>query len=165
MNTKILLGGTLLGVILLMKKDTAFVLGTTAENKAHFIPIINGIENALSIPSGLLVNLIQAESAFRTDVINGTMRSSAGAVGIAQIMPKYHPDASPLNPNAALQYAGNFLYSLYKEFGTWTKAVAAYNWGPGNVSKAITSYSTNWLAHAPAETQNYVNKVMAGIPA
>lgn len=42
-------------------------------------------------------------------------------------------------------------------------ALAAYNWGPGNVDKAIKKYGKSWSAissHAPKETQNYVSKVI-----
>lgn len=40
--------------------------------------------------------------------------------------------------------------------GDHAKILAAYNWGPGAVDKAVKKYSSNWLAHAPAETKKYV---------
>lgn len=42
-------------------------------------------------------------------------------------------------------------------------ALAAYNWGPGNVDKALKKYGNSWdkiKKYAPKETQNYVSKVM-----
>jgi hypothetical protein len=36
------------------------------------------------------------------------------------------------------------------------KAWAAYNWGEGNLNKAISKYGDNWFDHAPRETQEYV---------
>ena len=43
--------------------------------------------------------------------------------------------------------------------GDHNKALAAYNWGNGNLDKAIKQYGNNWLSHAPKETQGYVNSI------
>lgn len=40
--------------------------------------------------------------------------------------------------------------------GEVPKILAAYNWGPGNLDKAIKEHGTNWLEHAPKETRDYV---------
>ena len=40
---------------------------------------------------------------------------------------------------------------------------AAYNWGPGNVDAAIQNHGPNWLAHAPAETRNYVARNLRAV--
>src|SRR5690625_4464739 len=46
---------------------------------------------------------------------------------------------------------------MVKEFdGELSKALAAYNWGPGNVNRAIKEHGTQWLAYAPEETRAYV---------
>ncbi len=51
--------------------------------------------------------------------------------------------------------------------GDPAKAWAAYNWGEGNVDKAVRKHGDNWLSVAPAETRNYVtqNLSMLGAPA
>jgi hypothetical protein len=50
-----------------------------------------------------------------------------------------------------------YLAQLLQEFGgNQTLALAAYNWGPGNISKNGTS---NW----PTETTNYVSSILASI--
>ena len=65
--------------------------------------------------------------------------------------------------DAALDY----LQRLYKMFGDWQLVLAAYNWGEGNVSKAIkrnqaqnlpTDYASLKM---PDETRNYVPKLLA----
>lgn len=65
--------------------------------------------------------------------------------------------------DAALDY----LQRLYKMFGDWQLVLAAYNWGEGNVSKAIkrnqaqnlpTDYASLKM---PDETRNYVPKLIA----
>lgn len=40
------------------------------------------------------------------------------------------------------------------------KAMAAYDWGEGNVDKAVNKFGDNWLHHAPEETVAYVSKGM-----
>jgi soluble lytic murein transglycosylase-like protein len=42
---------------------------------------------------------------------------------------------------------------LRDQFGTWTLALAAYNWGPGNLSKARDP--AKW----PSETRTYVDEI------
>jgi membrane-bound lytic murein transglycosylase D len=65
--------------------------------------------------------------------------------------------------DAALDY----LQRLYKMFGDWELALAAYNWGEGNVSKAIKRNQakrlpTNYQSlKMPDETRNYVPKLLA----
>jgi membrane-bound lytic murein transglycosylase D len=65
--------------------------------------------------------------------------------------------------DAALDY----LQRLYKMFGDWELALAAYNWGEGNVSKAIKRNQAQRLPtdykslKMPDETRNYVPKLLA----
>lgn len=64
---------------------------------------------------------------------------------------------------AALDY----LQRLYNMFGDWELALAAYNWGEGNVSKAIKRNKAKRLPtdyqslKMPDETRNYVPKLLA----
>jgi hypothetical protein len=53
-----------------------------------------------------------------------------------------------------------FAALLDKYDGDTEKALAAYNWGEGNVDKAVEAHGSDWLQHAPTETQNYVGKGM-----
>jgi membrane-bound lytic murein transglycosylase D len=56
---------------------------------------------------------------------------------------------------------------LYAQFGDWYLAMAAYDWGPGNVQRAVsrTGYADYWelLRHnaMPAETRAYVPGIIA----
>jgi membrane-bound lytic murein transglycosylase D len=65
--------------------------------------------------------------------------------------------------DAALDY----LQRLYNQFGTWELALAAYNWGAGNISKAqkrnlAAGLPTDYLSlKMPKETRQYVPKLMA----
>ena len=64
------------------------------------------------------------------------------------------------NVNGGTKYIGQMM----SKYNDPQLALAAYNWGPGNLEKAIKKYGNNWSAiasHAPKETQNYVTKVMS----
>jgi hypothetical protein len=93
------------------------------------------------------------------------VRSPAGALFKMQVMPStaqnpgfgIQPAASQ-TPSEYNRVGGQYLSAMQTRYnGDLSKAWAAYNWGPGNVDKAVKKYGPYWLAHAPAETQNYVN--------
>ena len=113
------------------------------------------------------------ESAF-----NPQAYSSADAAGMWQFVPGTGRDYN-LKQNtfkderrgvlASTDAALTYLQRLYTMFGDWPLALAAYNWGEGNVQKAIkrnqalgkpADYES--LADLmPAETRNYVPKLQA----
>lgn len=131
-------------------------------NRAKFLPYVIAAEKKYGIPSGMLDRLITQESHYRTDIITGTKKSATGAAGIAQFMPATARDlgVNPLDPIASIDAAGKYLKTIYGWVGNdWVKAVAAYNWGAGNVKKAVAAYGTKWLSYAPTETRNYVTNV------
>ena len=145
-----------------------FVLGALViPRKAWALPVnaipyaadIAAAEWQNGIPPNLLARLLYQESRFRDDVISGTQTSGAGAVGIAQIVPRWHPDVDATDAVASIHYAANYLAGLFERFGSWDKALAGYNWGPTAVAKSIDSYGPNWLSFAPTETQNYVAQI------
>jgi Soluble lytic murein transglycosylase and related regulatory proteins (some contain LysM/invasin domains) len=121
----------------------------------QYKPLFTAVESKYGIPNGLLFRQAYQESRFRDDIINGDVRSSAGAVGIMQIVPRWHPDlgeAGALDVSRAVDYAGKLLSGWHKQFKSWKLALAAYNAGPGNVIKygGIPPFS---------ETQTYVAQI------
>ncbi len=111
------------------------------------------------------------ESAFVT-----TAQSSAKASGLWQFVPATGRDFA-LKQNvfrddrrdvlASTTAALDYLTRLYKQFGDWQLALAAYNWGQGNVAKAIARNQKAGLPtdyeslHLPDETAYYVPKLQA----
>jgi protein-disulfide isomerase-like protein with CxxC motif len=103
---------------------------------------------ANDVPVELLGALLHRENRFRT-----AGSSQAGAKGIAQIVPKFHPGVDPMNPEEAIPYAASYLADNYERFGDWDRALAAYNHGP----TAVRSYGDEWESRIPQETIDYVN--------
>lgn len=124
---------------------------------APYQDAIEGAQSKYGIPSNYLAKLLNAESSYDPKIISGQRKSSVGAVGIAQFMPATAAElgVNPTDPMSAIDGAGRYLSQLYAQFGNWPEAIAAYNWGAGNVSK-------KGLTNAPTETVNYVQKI-AGV--
>lgn len=111
------------------------------------------------------------ESAFVTKA-----KSHVGASGLWQFMPA---TGRHFGLERTAQYDGrhdvyaatdaalNYLEYLHGMFGDWSLALAAYNWGEGNVSRAIKRARAQGLnpvyenLRMPAETRNYVPKLLA----
>jgi len=126
------------------------------ERAAPYAEAIGAAEVKFSLPTGLLGRVLYQESRFRPDVIEGRTVSSAGAVGIAQIVPRWHPGVDPRDPFASIEYAAGYLRKLFDRFGSWADALAAYNWGPGNLARL-------GLGAAPSETRDYVREIAADV--
>ena len=107
--------------------------------------------------------------------LNPTARSHAGARGLWQFMyatAKYQGlriDSyidERRDPYRSSEAACVFLSKLYKTYGDWYLALAAYNAGPGNVNRAIRRSGGKrnfWEIrfYLPRETRNYVPAFMA----
>jgi soluble lytic murein transglycosylase-like protein len=137
------------------------MLGATWDYPTAAKPYIGAIEAASAangLPDLLLGRLLYQESRYRPDIISGATVSSAGALGIAQFMPSTAADLGidPLNPQQAIYGAARYLRTLYNQTGSWSNALAAYNWGVGNVLR-------KGFAAAPLETRNYVAQITADV--
>ena len=114
-----------------------------------------------------LIYLAVAESGFQPQALNP--RSGAG--GMWQFMPtgayglsrngwfdeRFDPEKS------SLAYA-KYMKTLYNQFGDWYLAMAAYDWGPGNVQRAVmrTGYADFWELYRrnvlPGETEELCSR-------
>jgi membrane-bound lytic murein transglycosylase D len=103
------------------------------------------------------------------------IKSRVGAMGLWQFMPAtgkmYGMNVSNdvddrMDPELSTEAAAKYLKSLYRMFGDWEVALAAYNCGPGNVRKAIRrsgGKTTFWgiYNYLPKETRSYVPQFQA----
>jgi membrane-bound lytic murein transglycosylase D len=111
------------------------------------------------------------ESAFNPQAV-----SSAKAAGMWQFMPgtgrNFQLTQNVLRDDRrdvldSTRAALDYLQQLYGMFGDWHLALAAYNWGEGNVKRAIdrnrsAGRDTSYLdLDMPRETRNYVPKLQA----
>jgi soluble lytic murein transglycosylase-like protein len=151
--------------------------GEIALPSAHvrgYVPdeVIEEVERAAATPAGLaalrqlaidtahrhgvdpalVLAVAGVESAFETRAV-----SPKGAQGLMQLMPGTAKDlgvADPMDPAANLDGGTRYLRDLLARFdGDLTKALAAYNAGPGAVARhqGVPPYK---------ETQDYVKKVL-----
>ena len=113
------------------------------------------------LPSRLLARQAKQESNYDP----GAYNRASGARGMMQIIPRWHPNVnvSDLDPTDDIFYAGKYMRENYNAFGTWARALAAYNWGPGNVRTAIRANPSRWLDTAPKETRNYVYDILGDL--
>jgi membrane-bound lytic murein transglycosylase D len=134
-----------------------------------YYPMFEEVFDKHNIPLELK-HLAVIESA-----LNPNARSRCGATGLWQFM---YPTGKMygLNVNSytddrsdvykATEAAAEYLKSLYSMFGDWQMVLAAYNAGPGTISKAIRrsgGKKTYWeiRPYLPAETQAYVPAFIA----
>jgi len=135
----------------------------------HLFPQIEKQFKRLGVPEYLkYVAVIES-------LLNRKARSKAGAVGIWQFMEGTADDYN-LEVNGSVDErknvykstvaAGRFLKKLHKSYGDWFLALAAYNYGPGNINKILArnpNAKTFWdIQHQlPKETKEYVPKFIA----
>ncbi|HVD29098.1 MAG TPA: transglycosylase SLT domain-containing protein [Mycobacteriales bacterium] len=102
------------------------------------------------VDASLLAAVASQESSFNASAV-----SPAGAQGLMQFMPATAKGlgVNALDPTSAIDGAARYLSSLTKQFGSTELALAAYNAGPGTVTRygGVPPYT---------ETQNYVRAVM-----
>jgi len=120
--------------------------------------LITWAANLHGVPVMILAWLLWKESRYLPAIIGGTKRSPVGAMGIAQFMPatareELGAEAYALDPDHAIPGAARYLAKLYRSTGTWMGALAAYNWGIGNVQR-------KGLSVAPAETVDYFTTIL-----
>ena len=123
-------------------------------NKQRFADLINDAANRHQVDVKLVHAVIQAESAYNASAI-----SSAGAVGLMQLMPdtaRRYGVIDRNNPIQNIDGGTHYLKDLLRMFDSnLNLAVAAYNAG----ENAVIRYN-NSIPPYP-ETQNYVKTVLA----
>ena len=102
--------------------------------RSTWLPWVYAAENRHGLPLGLLDALIWTESHY-----NPMALSSAGAVGLAQLMPGTASQlgiANRYDPVSSIDGGARYLRRMLDQFGSIHLAVAAYNAGPNAVLRA-----------------------------
>lgn len=146
-----------------------YIFRMTDRSRKYLFHIVEEIERR-DLPMELAL-LPFIESAFNPRAV-----SSARAAGMWQFMPATG-QSFDLKQNAfrddrrdvlaSTRAALDYLEQLHRRFGDWHLALAAYNWGQGNVNRAITRNTKEGLPAGytdlsmPYETREYVPKLQA----
>ena len=146
-----------------------YMVRMTERSRKYLFHIVEELERR-NMPTELAL-LPFIESAFNPQAV-----SSARASGMWQFMPRTGKDFD-LKQNAfrddrrdvlaSTRAALDYLQKLHAMFGDWHLALAAYNWGEGNVSKSMLRNQRQGAPVAytdlrmPAETRLYVPKLQA----
>lgn len=119
--------------------------------RAALLDMVREAAAKYGVDTALFQGLVQQESDF-----NSRLVSSAGAMGLAQLMPATARALGvddPFDPRQNLEGGAKYLSQMLKQFGDVKLALAAYNAGPGAVARA------KGIPEIP-ETQDYVRKVL-----
>jgi membrane-bound lytic murein transglycosylase D len=119
-----------------------------------------------------LIYLAVAESGFQPRAVNA--RSRAG--GMWQFMPRGNYGLTRNNyvderfdPEKSTRAYARYMKYIYSELGDWYLSMAGYDWGTGNIQRAVekTGYADFWELYKrnnlPGETKNYVPEILAAI--
>jgi membrane-bound lytic murein transglycosylase D len=148
-----------------------YVARTSVRASRYLFHVVQELEKRHMPTELALLPII--ESAF-----NPQAYSSANAAGMWQFVPGTGKDYKLAQNTftderrsvlASTDAALTYLQRLYVMFGDWQLALAAYNWGEGNVQRAIKKNQAlgkptdfeSLAEHMPAETRNYVPKLQA----
>ena len=144
-----------------------FIDKTTYRSGKYF-PLMRKILRYHNTPEEMIYLSVQESG------LNPTIVSKAGAVGLWQFMPAtgrayglyqdgYRDDRRDFEKST--DAAARHLKDLYRTFGDWYLAWAAYNAGPGRVNSAINKSGSKdyWTlrSYLPGETKNYVPSILA----
>lgn len=120
----------------------------------------------VAFADGGMSNLYKAVEYWESGGRQGEV-SPKGARGVMQLMPGTMRDpgfgVTPLKEDTEEEnrrVGQEYLDAMYRRYGDQTLALAAYNWGPGNVDKWLKTGADP--KKLPAETRSYISKVMKG---
>jgi Soluble lytic murein transglycosylase and related regulatory proteins (some contain LysM/invasin domains) len=141
------------------------------QRSGHYRAMIQRVMAEEGVPQDLIY-LAVAESGFQPTAIN--RKSHAG--GMWQFMPRGNYGLARtsyvderFDPEKSTRAYARYMKFLYDQLGDWYLAMAAYDWGAGNVQRAVqkTGYADFWELYKrrelPAETANYVPEILAAI--
>ncbi len=141
------------------------------ERSGRYKAMIQRVMAEEGVPQDLIY-LAVAESGFQPRALNA--RTHAG--GMWQFMPygDYGLTRNGIvderfDPEKSTRAYARYMKFLYDQLGDWYLAMAAYDWGAGNVQRAVekTGYADFWELYRrnnlPGETKNYVPEILAAI--
>lgn len=141
--------------------------GFESQSTSQVSTVKKDVSALISDQPSLIKAIIQTESAGKPQA-----KSSKGATGLMQLMPGTAKDlgVDPTDPAQNIEGGTRYINQMMDQFGDEKLALAAYNWGPANVQRAVAKVKKEGLkptwenilevAYVPAETRKYVSKVI-----
>jgi soluble lytic murein transglycosylase-like protein len=127
-------------------------LTNTPEPPQSLQQIISNAAKRYGVDANLIKSVIKVESNYNPNAV-----SHAGAQGLMQLMPATARGlgvTDPFDPQQNVMAGTRFLKDMLRRYdGNLDAALAAYNWGPGNVDRKGMAL--------PRETRDYLTKVKA----
>ncbi|MBV8800410.1 MAG: transglycosylase SLT domain-containing protein, partial [Alphaproteobacteria bacterium] len=129
---------------------------------ARWQPEITAAAKRFNVPEAWIRAVMQVESGGRTMMAESEpIKSSAGAMGLMQLMPEtyremreqYHLGANAYDPGDNIVAGTAYLKRLRSKYG-YPQMFAAYNDGPGHLDRRLQNAGL-----LPVETRNYLVKV------
>jgi membrane-bound lytic murein transglycosylase D len=139
------------------------------ERAGKYRTMIQKVLKEEGVPQDLVYQAV-AESGFRPTIVN----PKSGAAGMWQFMPfgtyglartGWYDER--FDPEKATRAYAREMKKAYAQLGNWYLAMAAYDWGTGNIQRAVqrTGYVDFWELYRrnnlPQETKNYVPIILA----
>ena len=137
-----------------------------AETVADWRPYIAEASTRFGVPTAWIEAVMQAESRGRTQLNGRPIRSSAGAIGLMQLMPATWTEMrarlglgnNPDDPRDNILAGTLYLRLMYDRFG-YPGLFAAYNAGPGRYAEHLAD-----RRGLPGETLAYLGSVTGASP-
>ena len=152
------------------------IIATHIEKQTYpkkYAEFVEKYSDAYGVPETIIYAVIKAESNFDRTAVSSAEPPALGLMQlqeetyewVASYLLKETPSAFDIyDPETNIRNGTRYLAYLYGRFGNWDTVFAAYNAGPGNVSKWLedSEYSDDGetLKYIPfKETRGYVEKV------
>jgi membrane-bound lytic murein transglycosylase D len=148
-------------------------MSASMQRLGKYRTLIQNVLKEEGVPQDLIY-LAVAESGFQAQVVN----TRSGAGGMWQFMTYTGPEYGLIrngyfdyrfDPEKSTRAYARYMKNLHGLLGDWYLAMAAYDWGPGNIQRAVsrTGYADFWELYRhnvmPAETRAYVPQILAAV--
>jgi membrane-bound lytic murein transglycosylase D len=148
-------------------------MSASMQRLGKYRTLIQNVLKEEGVPQDLIY-LAVAESGFQAQVVN----RGSGAGGMWQFMTYTAPQFNltrngyfdyRFDPEKSTRAYARYMKQLYAQLGDWYLAMAAYDWGPGNIQRVVsrTGYADFWELYRrnvmPAETRAYVPQILAAV--
>jgi soluble lytic murein transglycosylase-like protein len=107
-------------------------MAVSAETRAEIQAKLRAAAEKYGVPAEIALSVASRESNFDQNA-----RSGAGAIGVMQLMPATAAGlgVDPYDVDQNIDGGVRYLAQMFRSYGDWALALAAYNAGPGNVNK------------------------------